>query len=235
MIVNRTVVLEVCAETLDTCRAAAPGGAQRIELCTELAVGGLTPPADLVAAAVQHADVPVHVLLRPFADQFRYTPAIMDLLSRSMEQARQHGAAGFVLGLLQADGRVDIEHTRALVQQAHPLPVSFHRAFDATPVFEAALEDVISTGCTRLLTSGGAPDVLTGAPMLARLVQKAAGRLEIAAGGGLTENNAIEVARVTGCRHFHASLRQNPRKEPFLERLQGLASLLQQAQRTVAS
>ena len=225
------LIFELCAETLEACRVAAAGGAHRIELCTALAIGGLTPETALLAAAVERSGVPVHVLLRPTAETFRYTPTIMNAISLSMEEARRCGASGFVLGLLQADGQVDVPHCRALVQQALPLPVTFHRAFDATPDLEAALEDVISTGCTRLLTSGGAPDVLTGAPVLARLVQQAGARLDVAAGGGLTQENAMVVARATGCRHYHASLRQRRADQTLAQCLQTMLQSLAEGQR----
>ncbi|MES2390492.1 MAG: copper homeostasis protein CutC, partial [Acidobacteriota bacterium] len=123
-----------------------------------------------------------------------------------IEMARGLGAAGVVLGVLLADGNVDVERTRELVEQARPMEVTFHRAFDELGDLEAGLEDVIAAGCERLLTSGGAPDVLQGAEELARLVKQADGRIAIAAGGGLRLANAREVARVSGAPQFHGSL-----------------------------
>lgn len=201
------VIFELCAETLDACRVARAGGAHRIELCTDLRVGGLTPALSLLQAALACTDLPVHVLLRPTAASFVYSPEVYAAIANSMREARCAGAAGFVLGLLQPDGTVDREHTRALVELAAPLPVTFHRALDATPDLSAALEDVISTGCARVLTSGGAADVLGGAASLARLVSQAGERLQVAVGGGLTLRNAAELVQRTGSRHYHASLR----------------------------
>jgi copper homeostasis protein CutC len=117
-------------------------------------------------------------------------------------------SAEFVFDILHADGAVDVERTRTLVDLAGPLETTFHRAFDATPDLAQALEDVIAAGCHRILTSGGAPDVLTGADALARLVTQAADRIQIAAGGGLRLENAQTVARIAQARHFHGSLRQ---------------------------
>ena len=205
--VSQPFTFELCAETLDACRVARAGGAHRLELCTDLRVGGLTPALDLVQAAVRTSGLPVHVLLRPSADSFGYSPEVYAAIAHSMGEAKAAGAAGFVLGLLQPDGSIDRERTRALVELAAPLPVTFHRAFDATPDLYAALEDAISIGCARVLTSGGAEDVLAGASTLARLVEQAGSRIEVAVGGGLTLCNAAEVARRTGSRHFHASLR----------------------------
>ncbi len=200
-------IFELCAETHHAAGAARAGGAHRIELCTDLAVGGLTPPPSLVEAAVASSGLPVHVLLRPTAATFCYSPEVFAAIAQAMGEARRAGAAGFVLGLLGDDRRVDREHTRALVELAGDLPVTFHRAFDTTPDLDEALEDVIATGCARLLTSGGADDVLAGASALARLVARAGTRIEIAVGGGLTLENAAGIVHRTGSHHFHASLR----------------------------
>jgi copper homeostasis protein len=204
---SRPIVFELCAETLDACLAARPGGADRIELCSALDLGGLTPDHELIAEAVGRSGLPVHVIVRPHADGFHYSAAAFDSIGEDLQHARRLGASGVVFGILHADGSVDIERTRILVDLAGPLETTFHRAFDATPDLNQALEDVIASGCHRILTSGGAPDVLAGADMLARLVTRSSGRIEIAAGGGLQLENAQTVARITQARHFHGSLR----------------------------
>ncbi len=206
---RRWINFEVCAETLEACAAANAGGADRIELCTRLDVGGLTPDPALVEAAVRQSSIAVHVLLRPHADDFVGSRETVEAIASSVASVRAAGAAGVVFGLLREDGTVDVEGTRALVRLASPLPVTFHRAFDETPDLSRALGDVISTGCRRLLTSGGAPDVLAGAPTLAGLIRQAGGRIDIAVGGGLRLENAADVARVTGGRSFHGSLRSD--------------------------
>jgi len=122
--------------------------------------------------------------------------------------ARTLGAGGFALGILHPDGTVDLERTRELVQLADPLEVTFHRAFDLTPSLDEALEGVVATGCRCVLTSGGERDVVSGSGSLARLVERAAGRVDIAAGGGLRLDNAALVARATHARHFHGSVRR---------------------------
>lgn len=229
---------ELCAETLDACRVARAGGAHRIELCTELNVGGLTPEMSLLQAAVKQSGLPVHVLLRPTAASFVYSPEVYAAIAASMEEAKRAGAAGFVLGLLHPDGTVDLEHTRALVKLAAPLPVTFHRAFDATPDLSAALEDVIATGCTRVLTSGGAPEVLGGASALADLVAQAGSRIQVAVGGGLTLQNAAELVQRTGSQHYHASLRAAPGKgvpTSLQGRLEAMVSILAEAGEPVGS
>lgn len=203
---ERRVVFELCAESIEACRAALHGGADRIELCVSLEVDGLTPPDALIRAAVRESNVPVHVLVRPRADNFRYSAAVYAKISRSASRAVELGAAGIVTGLLRTDGTVDVEHMREIVELVMPLPVSFHRAFDVAPDQPRALEDVIASGCVRVLTSGGAPDVLAGAAMLRRLHEQAAGRIVIAAGGGLRLSNARELAEQWNGTNYHGTL-----------------------------
>ncbi|MBB5062090.1 copper homeostasis protein CutC [Granulicella mallensis] len=205
----RKIVFELCAESIQACLAAREGGADRIELCSALSEGGLTPSHGLIRAAVLRSELPVHVLLRPRGGDFLYTEDEFNLMREDLSHARTLGATGFVLGILRADGTVDVERTRELVELAAPLEVTFHRAFDYTVSLEQALEDILGTGCRRILTSGGEPDVLAGAGKLAQLVQQAAGRIEIAVGGGLRIKDAIALARATGANHFHGSLRSS--------------------------
>src|ERR1700754_2090772 len=204
----RTITFELCAETLDACLAAREGGADRIELCSALSEDGLTPSHALIHAAVERSGLPVYVLLRPRAGDFLYNEDEFALMREDLLHARELGARGFALGFLRADGTVDVERTRELVELAAPLEVTFHRAFDLTPSLDAALEDVIAAGCRRLLTSGGERDVAAGAGNLARLVQRASGRIDVAVGGGLRLRNAASVAQATKADHFHGSVRR---------------------------
>jgi copper homeostasis protein len=202
------IVFELCAESVDACLIAREGGAQRIELCSALSEDGLTPSHALIREAVQKSGLPVHVLLRPRGGDFIYTSAELDVMRADLDHARALGASGIVIGMLRPDGHIDTKLTTEFVDLAGPLEVTFNRAFDRTVSLERALEDVISTGCRRVLTSGGQDNVLTGADCLSRLVTKAAERIDIAVGGGLRIYNALEVARITGARHFHGSLRR---------------------------
>ncbi len=142
-------------------------------------------------------------------------------MREDLKYSRSLGVSGVVLGLLRADGTVDIEQTRQLVELASPLEVTFNRAFDYVISQEQALEDVIAAGCKRVLTSGGEPDVVRGAEALARLVNQAAGRIDVAVGGGLRLNNAATVARATGAQHFHGSVRSRM-ASPMLYRGQSM-------------
>src|ERR1700730_12386318 len=168
------IVFELCAQSVDACLAAHAGGAHRIELCTALSEGGLTPSHGLIREVVQKSGLPVHVLLRPRGGDFIYTPTELYVMREDLKQARSFGVAGVVLGLLCADGTVDVEQTRELVEMAGPLEVTFNRAFDYTASHEQALEEVIAAGCRLVLTSGGQRDVVQGAESLARLVKHAA-------------------------------------------------------------
>jgi copper homeostasis protein len=205
----RKIIFELCAESIQACLAAREGGADRIELCTALSEGGLTPSHGLTRAAVQRSGLPVHVLLRPRGGDFLYTDDEFSLMREDLLHARTLGASGFVLGILRADGTVDMDRTRELVDLAAPLEITFHRAFDYASSLEQALEDIILTGCKRVLTSGGEPDVLAGADSLARLVELASERIEIAVGGGLRIKDAATIARATLASHFHGSLRRS--------------------------
>lgn len=204
----REIVFELCAESIDACLVARAGGANRIELCSALSEGGLTPSHGLIREAVSRSGLPVHVLLRPRGGDFVYTDAEFEVMREDLKHLRLLGASGVVLGVLHEDGTVDVERTRELVEMAGPLEVTFNRAFDHVVSLEDALEDIIALGCQRVLTSGGERDVVSGGKSLARLIEKAAGRIDIAVGGGLRLKNAAAVARTTGARHFHGSIRR---------------------------
>jgi copper homeostasis protein len=204
---NREVVFEVCAEDLESCVAAREGGADRIELCCALIEGGLTPSHALISAAVAQSCLPIYTILRPRGGDFVYSDHEFALMQEDLEHARSLGVSGVVAGVLRPDGNVDGNRMRLLVEQAIPLEVTFHRSFDAAANLEHALEDVIATGCRRLLTSGGAENVYIGAERLRRLVVQADERIAIAVGGGLRLETAAEVARVTGASQFHGSVR----------------------------
>lgn len=204
----RNIIFELCAETIDACLAAKEGGAHRIELCSSLSEGGVTPSHGLVQTAIERSGLEVHVLLRPRDGSFEYTESEVAVMREDIRHVKQLGAAGVVLGLLWPDGSVDVEGMRELVQLAHPMEVTFHRAFDVTPSLPQALEDVITSGCDRILTSGGQREVAAGSDCLAKLVMQANHRIAIAVGGGLRLKDAASLARITGAAHFHGSLRR---------------------------
>lgn len=200
------MLFELCVESLESALAAEEGGADRIELCADLSVGGITPPRELVAEALHALDIPMHVLIRPRAGDFAFSRDQFDLMRRQVEAVKGAGASGIATGILLPDGRVDIERTRALISLARPMDVTFHRAFDESADLRQALEDVIETGADSLLTSGGAADVLSGAETIRALAEQAAGRIPLIAGGGLRLENLAEVVRLSGVFCLHGSL-----------------------------
>jgi len=191
---------------LEAALAAERGGAQRIELCARLDLGGLTPEEKLMREIRERARLPIFAMIRPRAGDFLYTPEDLAQMRRDIAAAKRAGMNGAVLGVLTKDGRVDVERTRGLVTLARPLPVTFHRAFDACADLLESLERVVETGATRILTSGGAPTAPEGAGVLASLVAAARERIIVLPGSGINAENVLHVAEKTGAREFHSGL-----------------------------
>ncbi|MFZ9200955.1 MAG: copper homeostasis protein CutC [Opitutales bacterium] len=200
-------LLEIVAYSHASALAAAAGGADRIELCENSAEGGTTPSLGTIEAARRIPGVRLHVMIRPRGGDFLYTDDEYRIMLRDAELARQAGADGIVIGILRPDATVDVERCRRLVDAAGNLSVTFHRAFDWAADPLRALEDVIGTGCNRILTSGQAPSALAGAPRIATLVKAARGRITLLAGAGVNEHNVREIVRLTGVTEVHGSLR----------------------------
>jgi len=204
--VPRTILLEISVETAEAAAAAERGGAQRIELCAQLRLGGLTPSEGLMQMARARVALPIFAMIRPRAGDFNYSAQELAQMRGEIDTAKQLGMDGIVLGLLTRERSVDVERTRQLVKAAQPLPVTFHRAFDDAANLDAALEDVIATGARRILTSGGSPTAPAGSEKLARLVVAAKDRILILPGGGINASNAVDVAQQTGARELHSGL-----------------------------
>ena len=198
-------VLEIACNGAASAFAASSGGADRIELCSDLGSGGTTPPAGTLAVVREHVRLPVHVLVRPRAGNFVYDPRTLEVMQAEIAHACRIGCDGIVTGALTADGRVDAEACAALVAASGSLPVTFHRAFDYVHDRAAALEQIIALGFCRVLSSGGQPTALRGADVLAADVARAQGRVLIMAGAGITPANIAEVARRSSCHELHAS------------------------------
>lgn len=193
--------LEICVDSVESAMAAERGGAQRVELCSDYAEGGITPSAGLIALVRQRIGIGLFVMIRPRGGDFCYTGLEFEVMQQDVRQARELGADGIVLGVLDEHARIDVERTRQLVELAAPLPVTFHRAIDMTPNPCAALSEVIATGAARVLTSGGAAKVVAG------MVEAAGARIGVMAAGGITPETIIGVAEATRASEFHASLR----------------------------
>jgi copper homeostasis protein len=199
-------LLEVCVESVDYAVAAERGGAHRIELCSDLPSGGVTPSAGLMQTTRRHVRLPIHAMIRPRAGDFCYSNRELEIMRDDICAAKQLGMDGVVLGILTESARVDIERTKALVELAQPLPVTFHRAFDASRDLEVSLEEVIQTGASRLLTSGGEARAIDALPILARLVQAARGGILLMPCGGVRSENIARIVRATLAQEFHSSV-----------------------------
>ncbi|KAF2755986.1 CutC-domain-containing protein [Pseudovirgaria hyperparasitica] len=197
--------LEICANSLQSALAAEAGGADRIELCSNLEQGGITPSQGLIKHVLSVLGIPVHVLIRPRPGNFVYDNDYLSIMRADIEVCQKLGAHGIAIGVLTADGRVDVEQTRAFVELAKGMSVTFHRAFDDVVDQDEGLEDVISTGCARILTSGGKDNILDGELRLRRLVTRAGGRIVVMPGSGITTDNIRDLFDRTDAREFHAS------------------------------
>lgn len=202
------MLVEVCAFSLESCLTAQRAGAGRIELCGGMAEGGTTPSAGLIQLARQNLTIPLYVMIRPRGGDFLYSETELAVMRADIATAKSLGADGVVLGVLRADGTVDEAVTCQLVERAHPLPVTFHRAFDMTRDPLEALEAVIRAGAARILTSGQQPAAEAGLSVLRQLVEQAAGRIEIMAGAGVSFHNAGLLLQ-SGVDALHLSGRQS--------------------------
>jgi copper homeostasis protein len=182
---SNRVIVEVCVDSLDSALAAERGGAQRVELCSGLMEGGVTPSAGLIATTRQKVSIGLHVMIRPRPGDFCYSPDEFSVMQRDVLMAKQLGADGLVFGILDLDGSVDVPKTRQLVELARPLKTTYHRAFDMSADLGRSLEQVIETGADRILTSGGEPTAVEGAETLRSLVELANGRVIVMACGGI--------------------------------------------------
>ena len=204
---SQTVLLEVCVDSIESALAAERGGAHRIELCSSLMEGGVTPSAGLISSIRRKLSIDVHVMIRPRGGDFSYSAEEFETMEQDVLTAKQLGANAVVFGILTNDGDVDVSRTRHLVQTARPLKTTFHRAFDMSRDLSKSLADVIEAGADRVLTSGGEQSVEDGIPRIAKLVQAAGQRVAVMVGSGITESNVHRIIRETGVREIHASLR----------------------------
>jgi copper homeostasis protein len=206
------IVLEICVESVESAIAAEGGGAHRVELCADLAGGGTTPSAGLMQSIREHVRLPVHVMIRPRSGDFCYSNVELEIMRNDIRVAKQFRMDGVVLGILREDANIDVERTKMLVEFAHPLPVTFHRAFDLAKNPASALADVIETGSARILTSGGESLATDGLSILRYLVDTAKERILIMLCGGIDSGNITRIVRATSAREIHTSVgTSNPR------------------------
>ena len=184
---------ELCAYSVDACRVAARLGVDRVELCASPAEGGVTPSLATIERVAAIPNLDLSVMIRPRGGDFLYSDEEFQTMLQDIAYARKAGATGVVFGILTADGKVDVERTRALVEASEGMETTFHRAVDMTEDYAQAVEDVIATGCTRILTSGGYDKAIDGIDNIRRAVELSRGRIEIMAGSGVVAKNAEEL------------------------------------------
>lgn len=202
--------IEGCVDSHASALAACRGGADRLELCANLSIGGTTPSLALFQQVRRDCSVPVNVLIRPRFGDFLYSNAEVDEMEDCVRRFRELGAGGVVLGALTPDGRLDEAVMARLIEAAGEMEVTLHRAFDMTRDPLESLEATVRLGCRTILTSGQEKDALTGAETLRALQARAAGRVEIMAGCGVRKENIREIYERTGVRTFHTSGRSGP-------------------------
>jgi copper homeostasis protein len=198
-----SILLEICCGSIDDAIQSEQGGADRVELCSALFLGGLTPSLGTLQEAKKRLKIPVMMMIRPRAGGFCYSEAEMATMERDAESAVANGADGIVFGFLLPDGRIDLARTRRLHALAGKRQSVFHRAFDVTPDPFEALDQLIDLGITRVLTSGQKNSVPEGAATIKRLIDHAAGRIEILPGGGIAPHNLQDVVERTGASQIH--------------------------------
>ena len=203
----KTIKYELCSYSVEACHIAARLGVNRVELCASPAEGGVTPSMAAIECASHIPGIDVSVMIRPRGGDFLYTDQEFNTMLLDIAHARQAGATGVVFGILTADGKVDVARTRALVEAAEGMETTFHRAVDMTANYEEAISDIIATGCTRILTSGGYDKAIDGIDHIRQAVAIANGRIEIMAGSGVTAANALQL-KATGIDALHFSAKK---------------------------
>lgn len=204
---RQPLLFEICVDSVEGALAAQAGGAQRVELCDNLLEGGTTPSAGTVALARQHLTIGLNVIIRPRGGDFCYSDIEFAIMQYDVAQAKQLGANGVVIGLLTPDGEIDKIRTAQLIEMARPLSVTFHRAFDMARDPSQALEDLISLGLDRVLTSGQENSALEGLDLITALVQQANGRIIVMPGGGVNERNLKKIVTQSGVHEVHMTAR----------------------------
>ncbi len=201
-------IIEICANSAQSCVEAELGGARRVELCAGIPEGGTTPSyGEIRTAQALTSHIDINIIIRPRGGDFLYTPAEIRSMLYDIEMAKQLSVHGVVFGCLTKQGDIDVPLMRQLIDAAQPLSVTCHRAFDVCRDPFEALEQLIDLGCDRILTSGQQPDAVRGIRMIKQLVRRAAGRMIIMPGCGVRENNISQIEMETGATEFHTSAR----------------------------
>lgn len=199
------MTLEICANSLTSALIAQDGGADRVELCENLAEGGTTPSYAQIQLAHKHLRIDLFPILRPRGGDFNYSDLEFEIMKGDLKAIKNLGCNGVVFGILNQDGKVDKERCAELLKLAQPLQVTFHRAIDKAADLSQAMEDIIELGFNRILTSGGKPTAIEGIKIIKKLIIAAKGRISIMPGSGVNEMNLQELIIETGAIDFHTT------------------------------
>lgn len=210
-------MLEVCVDSVDSALAAQKAGASRLELCSNLIIGGTTPPLSLIQLVNEAVTIPFHVLIRPRFGDFCYSPFEFESIKREIGIAKEHGASGVVIGILTHDGELDMERLKILIDLAKPLHITLHRAFDVCRDPFKAIEQAKSLGFDTILTSGQKQTCIQGMSHIKAFVNQAGGQIDILVGSGLNSNTIEQVLKGTGAKAFHLSGKKE-KESPMLYR-----------------
>ncbi len=218
------MTFEICATNLASCHAARLAGAHRIELCSGLDAGGLTPSAGLIKSAIEKTGLPVNVLIRVREGDFYFSKEEIEVMVADIKICRKMGANGVVIGALKTNGKLDISALKKMVAAAGTLEVVCHRAIDFTKNPFEALEQLIKIGVRRVLTSGQTETAFDGRFHLKKMMEHAAGRIEIMPGSGINASNIAEIRRVTGATQFHFTGKERAANEKSGKKIDNLAA-----------
>lgn len=196
--------VEICANSYESAINAEKAGADRMELCTELAVGGITPSYGLIKKVIEDISIPVNVLIRPRSGDFSYSDAEFDIMKRDILFCKEHGCNGIVSGVMKIDNTIDLLRTKELIKFCKPLSFTFHRAFDWVENPQKAIEKLVDLGVQRVLTSGQEISAVSGLKLLKMLHQQCGDRLIILPGGGINEENIVQFKNA-GFKEIHFS------------------------------
>lgn len=202
------MLLEICANSVESSLAAEKGGADRVELCDNLLEGGTTPSIGTVIQARKFLSIQLHVIIRPRGGDFLYNPSELEIIKHDIKECKNQGVDGVVFGVLKPDGCIDNEICSQLINLSYPMKTTFHRAFDMVKDPISSLKDLISNGFDVLLTSGLQNKAEQGCEMIAKLIHMADNKIDIMPGSGINEDNILDIATITKAKNFHVSLRK---------------------------
>jgi copper homeostasis protein len=214
---EKKYIIEIATSDFTTTKSAIEGGADRIELCANLAEGGTTPSNGTIIQCREKFAVQLYPIIRPRGGDFLYTEDEFEIMLKDVKLCKQLGCDGVVIGLLHSDGTIDLKRTAKLIEAAYPLGVTFHRAFDRCKDPFQAVEQLVEIGCERILTSGQQPTVNEGIDFIAGLNKMAEERIIIMPGSGVRVDNIKVLAEKTGCTEFHSSLRSKKKSKMEFE------------------